>query len=353
MPQFGDFNTENKLRIPLSAYAAQIIENDCLSFSRKRTTLINSIILNHYQDAECSISLRLREYREELTGYLGAIKAKQSEALLKSILESRAKMLKEKYARRFPADVNWQITLNKRTKSFLTEDTYAREELYYGNKPGHYVRALLEDYAQLPFYRREEIVFKQLLDIVNAGIKDHLVLNLTNTKGSHLSIKPYRVETDPMSMYHYLVGYNVEAIDSQNRTESQYYYPPVISIRLSRLVDVEIQYFQSGVLSVQEEKQIEKEIDEKSVQFVSGKSSMITVWLSDRGISNYESQLHLRPQAIGTDPSDRHIFYFECTEAQILYYFLRFGKEVRIISPRALADRFRQSYTEALNNYDE
>ncbi len=351
MPQFKDFNTENKLRIPLSAFASQVIENDCLNFSQKKTTLINSIILNHYQNAECSISLRLREYREELIKLLGH-KAKQNESMLKSIIDSRAKILTEKYARRFPADVNWQITLNKRAKALLTEDTYAREDLYYGNKPGHYVRALLEDYAQLPYHRREEIVFKQLIDIINIGIKDHLVLNLTNTRGSHLSIKPYKIETDPMSMYHYLVGYNIEAIESQNDPDSTYYYPPVISIRVSRLVDVEIQYFQSGAISMQEERQIKKELEEKTVQFVSGKSSIISVWLSDRGIRNYESQLHLRPSVIGIDPSDDHIYMFECTEAQILYYFLRFGKDVKILSPSSLADRFRQSYTEALENYN-
>ena len=155
-----------------------------------------------------------------------------------------------------------------------------------------------------------------------------------------------------MSMYHYLVGYNIEAIESQNDPDSTYYYPPVISIRVSRLVDVEIQYFQSGAISMQEERQIKKELEEKTVQFVSGKSSIISVWLSDRGIRNYESQLHLRPSVIGIDPSDDHIYMFECTEAQILYYFLRFGKDVKILSPSSLADRFRQSYTEALENYN-
>ena len=351
MPQFRDFNTENKLRIPLSSYAAQTIENDCLNFAQKKTTLINSIILNHYQAAECSISLRLREYREELTEQLGTYKAKQNEAIIKSILDGRAKILTEKYARRFPADVNWQITLNKRAKAFLTTDTYVREELYYGNKPGHYVRALLEDYAQLPYHRREEIVFKQLIDIINTGIRDHLVLNLTTARGSHLSVKPYKIATDPMSMYHYLVGYNIEAIDSRNDTGNTFYYPPVISIRISRLVDAEIQYYQSGAITLQEEQQIKKEIEEKTVQFVSGKSSLISVWLSDRGISNYESQLHLRPAMIGKDPSDDHICMFECTEAQILYYFLRFGKDAKILSPNALAEKFRQSYEEALENY--
>ncbi|MBQ2196131.1 MAG: AAA family ATPase, partial [Prevotella sp.] len=38
------------------------------------------------------------------------------------------------------------------------------EEQFYGDKPGRYVRALIEEYAQLPFHRREEIVFKGISD---------------------------------------------------------------------------------------------------------------------------------------------------------------------------------------------
>ena len=351
MPQCRDFNTENKLRIPLSFFAAQTIENDCLNFAQKKTTLINAIILNHYQNAECSISLQLRQFQEDLKKLLGSQKAKQNEVLLKSILAGRAKLLTDKYAKRKPADVNWQITLNKRTKAFLTEDSYAKEELYYGNRPGHYVRALLEDYAQLPFYRREEIVFKQYLDTINTGIRDHRVVNVTTIKGAHLSIKPYSVMTDPMSMYHYLVGFNLASIEASNNGEKPYFNPPVISIRVSRLADVEIQYYQSGEISIQEEMQIIKELDEKTVQFVSGKSTLVKVWLSEKGIKNYESQHHLRPSFVGKDPLDEHVYLFECTEAQILYYFLRFGKDAKVLSPETLKQTFRQSYIEALENY--
>lgn len=351
MPQFREFNTENKLRIPLSSFAAQTIENDCLIYSLKKTTLINTIIQNHYQNAECTISLQLKQYQEDLIKLLGDHKAKQNEALLKSILAGRAKLLTEKYAKRKPADVNLQITLNKRTKAFLTEDTYVHEELYYGNRPGHYVRALLEDYAQLPFYRREEIVFKKIFDAINLSIRDHLVVNVTTERGTHLSVKPYSIMTDPMSMYHYLIGVNLPSIESSNSDNSLYFNPPVISLRVSRLSDVEIQYYQSGRISNQEELQIKKELEEKTVQFVSGKSTFVKVWLSDNGIKNYEGQHHLRPSLVGKDPQDEHVYLFECTEAQIMFYFLRFGKDAKVLSPETLRNRFQQSYIEALDNY--
>ena len=242
MPCFEDFNTENKLRIPLSAYAAQIIDNDCLAFSQKKTTLINALILNYYQNADCSISLRLRDFRSELKDCFPEKKA--NEDIIERLVEGRAKKLSAFYSQKKPADMNWQITLNKKVKEFLTQDTYTCEERYYGQRPGRYVRSIIEEYAQLPYYRREEIVYKELLDTINAGIKGHYILNLKNVKGSHISIRAYSIETDPLSMYHYLVGYSVPHTDLADESEPKY-PAQVLSIRISRLVSAEIQFLQS------------------------------------------------------------------------------------------------------------
>ena len=349
MPCFEDFNTENKLRIPLSAYAAQIINNDCLAFSRKKTTLINTVILNYYQNANCSISLRLRDFRTELKDCFPEKRA--NDDIIERLVEGRANKLSAFYSQKKPADVNWQITLNKKVKEFLTQDTYTCEERYYGQRPGRYVRSIIEEYAQLPYYRREEIVYKELLDTINAGIKGHYILNLKNTKGSHISIRPYSIETDPLSMYHYLVGYSVPHTDLADEFETKY-PAKVLSIRISRLVSAEIQFLQSGKITDQEARQIQRELQQKSVQFVSGKGSAIKVRLTDAGIKKYEAQLHLRPNTIGRDPADEHIYLFECTEAQVLYYFFSFGKDAMVLEPQSLAEKFSSDYKEALRQYD-
>ena len=348
MPCFEDFNAENKLRIPLSAYAAQIIDNDCLSFSQKKTTLINSVILNYYQHANCSISLRLRDFRNELKECIPG--KKMNDEIIDRLIEGHAKRLTTIYTQRKPADVNWQITLNKRVKEFLTQDSYTCEERYYGQRPGRYVRSLIEEYAQLPYYRREEIVYKDLLDTIHACIKGHYILNLRNVKGSHISVRPYSIETDPLSMYHYLIGYSVPHTDLVDGTEVKY-PPQILSIRISRLIYAEIQFSQSGTITEQEVQQIKKELSQKSVQFVSGKSSAIKIRLTDAGIKKYGAQLHLRPIVIGKDPSDEHIYHFECTEAQILYYFFSFGKDAVVLEPLSLADKFSGDYKEALLQY--
>lgn len=347
MPRFSGFNTENKLRIPLSAFAAHTIENDQHSFALKKTTLINTIILNFYQNAECSISLRLREYSEELTKCFRNSPLSQQQSAIDAIVSAKAKALSERYSKRQPSDVNWQITLNKRVKDFLTNDSNVYEEQFYGDKPGRYVRALLEEYAQLPFHLREEIVFKEHLDTIFDGIDGHYMLNVTTSKGSQVTIKPVRIEKDPLSMFHYLVGYR----PADQLSEKRYHHQSqVLSIRISRITDVEVRRAQSGLISEKEMEQVEKELVEKSVQFVSGITTPIKVWLSDEGIKKYENQLHLRPIGEPT-PEDKHIYTFECTEAQILYYFIGFGKHAKVLQPASLADKFLHIYEGAVELY--
>ena len=347
MPRFSGFNTENKLRIPLSAFAAQTIENDQHSFGLKKTTLINTIILNFYQNAACSISLRLREYSDELKKCFRGSQLAQQQSAIDAIVSSKAKALSEKYSKRQPADVNWQITLNKRVKDFLTNDSNVYEEQFYGDKPGRYVRALLEEYAQLPFHLREEIVFKEYLDLISDGIAGQYMLNITTAKGSQVAIKPVRIEKDPLSMFHYLVGYR----PADQLSEKRYHHQSqVLSIRVSRITDIEVRRTQPGSLSEEELAQTEKELAEKSVQFVSGTTTPIKVWLSDEGIKKYETQLHLRPIGEPT-AEDKHIYTFECTEAQVLYYFIGFGKYAKVLQPASLADKFLHIYEGAAELY--
>ena len=348
MPRFSGFNTENKLRIPLSAFAANTIENDQHSFSIKKTTLINTIIMNFYQNAECSISLRLREYKNELTNCFPGSRLAQSGPTIDAIISAKAKTLSEKYSKRQPADVNWQITLNKRVKDFLTQDSNVYEEQFYGDKPGRYVRALIEEYAQLPFHRREEIVFKNILDDINTAIAGRYMLNVTTSKGSQIALKPVRIEKDALSMFHYLVGYR----PADQLSEKRYHHQAqVLSIRISRIESVEVRRSQSGRLSDLEKAQVERELAEKTIQFVSGTTTPIKVWLSDEGIRKYETQLHMRPMG-ERDQEDPHIFSFECTEAQILYYFIGFGKYAKIISPAHLREKFLHIYRGAVEQYE-
>ena len=347
MSSFRDFNAENKLRIPLSSYAAQIIESDCMNFDKKKATLLNSIILNYYAYASCSISLRIKKYQNELALNLKSIDEQNKQRIIKELVNNKAKELKATFSKRVPADVNWQITLNKKVKELLTTDTYTSEEEYYGNKPGHYVRALIEEYSLLPYYQREEIVFSTYIELIQAATNNNYALKAINTKGNTILLKPYGIESDPFSMYHYIVGYTIN-----NRTKDNTIFEKPISIRLSRLKELELSTVHNGELTLQEKKQIISEMKSKGVQFISGNNSPIKIWLSDKGISKYNSQLHLRPEPSKIDPEDNHIYYFECTEAQILFYFISFGSDAIVLSPQTLSKKIQNIHQNAVEAYN-
>ena len=351
MSQFAEFNAENKLRVPLSAYASQVIESDCFSFSKKKATIINSVILNSYHEAACSISLRLKEYRDELLTYSAKLKNKDNDILIERIIAGKQKELEKKYTKRHHSDINWQITLSKRVKELLTEDSYTAEEKYYGPKPGHYIRALIEEYALQPYYIREEIIFKPILDLIKTALDGQCVLSIKNNRGNRFTIKPYGIKSDPLSMFHYLIGYNASDSSSLNNDSSQV-LPNVLSFRISRLESVELHYYSSGKLTKHETELIETEIAQKGAQFVTSNKNDIQVWLSDSGIKRYGSQAHLRPPILRIDASDNHIYHFECTNAQILFYFFEFGNDAKIIYPQELATKFKEKYKEAYDLYE-
>ena len=340
MSQFTNINFEYKLRVPLSAYAENIIENDCVSFSRKRDTLINLIILNFYQIADCSVSLRLNEYREELIRSIPKTELKKNEGIIDTIIKGRGRELKKKYAVRIKAETNKPVTLSKKVNELLTLDPESSEELYYNDKPGLYLTALLEEYSRLPYYKREEIVFKDILNVISNAIDCNYPIKLSNTNGRIFLVRPYSITSDPLSMYHYLVGIS----------DDPTYGSKNVALRLSRIADVEIKYYQDGNITSKEADAIKNEIRKKSVQFLSSEKSEIAVKLTDIGLKKFRTQQHLRPSGV-QDKKDPNLFHFECTETQILFYFLSFGKEAKIIAPEELKKKFKEFYSEGAKNY--
>jgi len=340
MSQFSNINFEYKLRVPLSAYAENIIENDCVSFSRKRNTLINLIILNFYQIAECSVSLRLNEYKEGLKRSLPKTEQKKNEGIIDTIIKWRGKEFQKKYAVKIKAETNKPVTLSKKVNELLTLDPESSEELYYHDKPGLYITALLEEYSKLPYYKREEIVFKDIIYEISNAIDCKYPIKLSNSNGRIFLIRPYSITSDPLSMYHYLVGISADPA----------FGPKNIALRLSRVMDVEIKYYQDGSITSKEEEAIIYDIRTKGVQFLSSERSEIAVKLTDNGLKKYRTQQHLRPSGV-QDKKDPNLFHFECTETQILFYFLSFGKDAKIIAPEELKQKFKEFYSEGVKVY--
>ena len=340
MSNFTDINFEYKLRVPLSSYADGIIEHDCMSFAKKRNTLINLVVLNFYRIAECSVSLRLADYKDELKRNLPKNEVKKNENLLDQIVAGRGRELKKHYAQKIQAATSKPVTLSKKVNELLTSDPESSEEKYYGNKPGLYLSALMEEYSRLPYYEREKIVFHDMLNELGTAIECNYPVKLFGSNGKTFLVKPFAIMSDPLSMYHYLIGIS---LDSKKESKT-------IVVRLSRITEIEIIYYQSGNITAREAESIRSEIKKKGVQFISNDESKIDVWLSVQGINKFQRQQHLRPMGT-SDKKNPHIYHFECTEIQILYYFLPFGKDAKILSPDNLSKEFKSFYAEAAKAY--
>ena len=349
MSQFTNQFAENKIRIPLSAYAAQIIESDCIFFSKKKTTLINAVILNSYHEANCSISLRLAEYIKEMSDGFSPNELKNGEPYIEKLREKRESKLVNEYVRSRPqADFHWQMTLNKKVMALLTLDTSSHEERYYKNRPGRYLQHLIEEYAKKPHHERESIIFRSVCNTFENAKSCHKAIRIETNRGKLITLKPYDLLTDPLSMYHYIVGYNIEYDPSDDNPESINHHK-VLSLRLSRISDAIAHDYLNGKIELSEEREIQKAL-KKGVQFVSSDATRTTIWLSRTGIDKYNQQMHLRPLGI-KDATNDHIYHFECTDTQIDYYFKAFGKEARILAPTHLVEKFRNDYRSALDRY--
>ena len=106
---------------------------------------------------------------------------------------------------------------------------------------------------------------------------------------------------------------------------------------------MEIKYYQDGTISAKEEEALRNDINKKGVQFLSSERSEIAIKFTDAGLRNYRTRQHLRPSGV-QDKKDPYLFHFECTEIQILFYFLYFGKEAKVIAPEELKKKFKEFY---------
>jgi hypothetical protein len=359
MSQFSLENDQGKVRISLSNDAYDIVIGDCEKFSTKngalkKGTLVNAIVKNLSHDAECSISRRLKDYKSYLEETfksekkLRSLQSNSKSTIIEALVAACEYELRGKYTNRKSSDKSLVINLQNDVVDMLTNDPESDEEKYYGDRPGRYINQLLEEYARMSFYEREEIVYKDIIEKIELAIDNCSRLKIKTTKGAIYHVKPYRIMTTPVSTYHYLVAYDANSIPSY-----KYQSDKTLSFRISNIKKAEVEKAKDSYLTFSEEDELKKALEERGVPYVGSPAhkSWIRVWLSDAGIKNYNSRLHNRPQGTPSD-EDPHIYTFDCTTTQILYYFLNFGKDVKIIAPKSLAQKFKQAYSEALENYN-
>ena len=308
------FPDDQTIRFNLSFSAEQVIETDRYSFFENKTDtyMINTILELFFNRSFVSNFRKadLADYNMEFT------------AKTKALLRDNYKP--------------YRIRIQNRVWERIKKDTGNDLKVFNGSI-GNAVRLIVEEYAQLPYSEREKILLSEIFNTINQAIKTNSSLTLTTTAFPTAFIfKPYKILTNSLPDYNYVLG------KEKNK---------ILTLRLSRITSA----YSTSVpgLTSTEKQSINEIIKEKGILYLSEDQEKVDILLTKEGYRMYRQIQHLRPNYINKSPTaaGEIKLSFICTSKQISDYFLKFGKEAYVISPKSLQKKFFDFYKSAFGLY--
>jgi WYL domain len=358
----GFFNgsIDQKQHINLSSQAWGKIDDDIHNFYMENgkynlSGFLNTVFENFYEDALASVSYRMDQYNEMLEEVFDDTLFKKYDKQTKHDFTNKmATVYKNQLLdqiKAYPKGEGKKYRISNGNMTIL-EDCI--EDIYYEGTLGNYLKGVFEEYASKSYDDRERIFFKDKVKTIRYAIEKKLKLKITLKERSDYNgnklperkfyVSPYSLVVDKTATFNYLIGYSEEQLPDGTSGDER-----IVSIRLSRIKTIKSLSSKSGKIPSQKVKVLEQELEEKGPQFLTGDSIKVVLRLTDKGIENYNRQINLRPSY--KEMIDKNTYLFECTELQILYYFFKFGRDVTILSPENLKQKFKYRYQSALNNY--
>ena len=157
-------------------------------------------------------------------------------------------------------------------------------------------------------------------------------------------VKPYEITADTILTHLYLSGYS-----AADPTNHPYDFKPA-PFRISRISKKpKVSENVEEPLTPEEIRQLEKDIKEKGIAFLLSDFTTAKVKFTKNGLWKLQSQSYLRPVSI--EKESELVYLIKATELQLEAYFLKFGKDVEILEPANLRDRFARHYQDAAALY--
>lgn len=354
---------ENKQRLNLSdrAYAVLLDDSDVFrgTDSAKRessepsSNIINHIFCRFRETAHSSIALACQNHKIDLEKTLVSVQPDAArKRAIQLLLEEYQTQLVGELQHRAEKGNAFSFRIDTENLAYLASEEGQRESVFYGDRVGEYIKAVLEEYAEYPRVERECIYFKDILDEIQLAISHRTILKLTmhsvnkarsGTVNNILYVKPLGVRQDSERLYHYLVGMNASRKDGPWKPGA---------IRLTSIKNANY-LKQTAAVSKEDKKLVETEIRKNGVQYLSDSHSVGTVKVrfTPEGEKKYHQILHLRP--LYTANPEPLVYEFSCTRFQAEAYFFRYGHNVKILEPKDLADKFMRRYQSAAKQYQD
>ena len=362
---FDEFENDKKQHINLSETAWYIIEQDIKNFyldetSESKSGFLNTVLANYYEEADASVNIRYMNKTEELEKLFSSVEfkdidVKTKEKLISSLSESYKKELVNK-AFNYPKGHGEKFRINVKNVELLKNDV--SEDENYDDSIGLYLKAIYEEYCLLQTYEREQVFFKENVDEINKAIAATKKLKITiyqkhNPKNNtsynrKFYVAPYKIVQDTTKSYNYLVGIAEEIFDDNTIGEKR-----ISSFRISRMDKIMMCKSMRGFLSQEKKDNIEHELMSKLPQFMAGDLMDIKIRFTKKGYENFNRLLYLRPNNYTKVDNEELTYIFRCTEVQAMNYFLKFVRDVEVLEPKYLRDKFINRYKDALAVYEE
>lgn len=340
---------EWKQRVTLSEHTYNILQNDIDTFRivpRRGTGkamhyAVNLIFQRYWDSAKASIAMSLQKKQIEWEHVLEHVHPEQARASAIQALSNhyQSELLSCIKESRRESGHTFTITLDKESKQILASDTCQQERIFYQNRVGRYINAILKEYASLPYVERERVYYRKICNMIKLAVNAqnrllHLTLHsaYSGQRENTVSLSSVGLWTDSENLYHYLAG--LVPVGFGMGWISQ-------SIRLSSIKSCDL-LEQTAMINYKYKQDILTAIRKKGIQYLSAEYSnqKICVQLTCNGEKLYQRLLHLRPTYI--EKSDDHIYIFDCTEFQAETYFFKFGPDAKILSPQKLAKKFEK-----------
>ena len=369
MAFINDQNNAEYRRISLSFRAFNIVQSDMRTFNNKSFSgFINRIIMNFKDYADASVaSAVLQETKKwenkinqlsgrnidpkwkkalnkldsvEIDNAIKTLKTIDKEEIIRILKAVKTLDLMEKNLS-YESYKSEGIRLQNDVLEYLVEeDSECVEDGYYGQQMSKYLKALIEEYTLLPFYKRELVYFKDTVDLVNKAIQEERKFSFKAIDGTIYKVRPVEILTDTMKTYNYIIGYTYKDDGGE---------PYTASYRLSGFSTAKLRK-ETAHVSVEDKKKLNVKIKNRGVQFLLTAENEIVVRLTARGKTRFTREVHLRPPLDRIDDNGNYIF--NCTEAQAEFYFVKFGKDAYVVEPESLRNKLKNIYMEAFEAYN-
>ena len=354
---------DKKQHLNLSEPAWLIVDQDIKNFylnekEETKSGFFNRILKNFYETSKASINIRCENKREELKKVFNAktfasFDGEMKETFIEKYLEVYKKELKDK-ALSYPKGHGEKFRINVENVQLLKDEI--NEEEYYDDTIGLYLKALYEEYCEKQNYEREQIFFKDIMDEISMAINESKKLKLAikekynpKTKSFYTRrylVAPYKIVQDDTKSYNYLIGWAEEIKEDGTTKEKK-----VSSFRISRIDKIKKMSSMGGFISKENKDKVEDELIHKKAQFMVGDIIDVKVRFTRKGIESFKRQLYLRPQFYEKSKTEDCVYKFKCTEVQAINYFFKLARDVEVLEPPVLREKFIKRYSEALDNY--